>query len=148
MPDTGTINTFLGFDFGTRRIGIAVGNRYPRHSAPLLTLKTPQSKIDWTVIDKLIATWQVQALVVGIPLQLDGSTQTTTKQARRFARQLHERYQLPVHEADERMSTMAAESLHKHQRQLGKRKTAESDLDKLAASLILADWLSEQFPTH
>lgn len=135
--------TFLGFDFGSHRIGIAIGGRNPYHCAPLCTLKTINSKPDWPAISDLINEWAPTGLVVGVPLQLNGDVQTMTVAAQRFMRQLAGRFNLPVYPADERMTSMEAEQIHKKQRQLGKRKTAGSDTDKIAASLILASWLGD-----
>ena len=135
--------TFLGFDFGTKRIGIAIGGRNPYHCAPLCTVNTINGKPDWPAIAELINEWTPTGLVVGVPLQLNGDEQAMTTAAQRFMRQLAGRFNLPVHAADERLTSMEAQQIHKKQRQLGKRKTAGSDTDKIAASLILAGWLSD-----
>jgi putative Holliday junction resolvase len=136
--------TYLGFDFGQRRIGVAVGEREPLASFPLATLNARAGHPDWQAIADLIKTWQPDALVIGIPVHMDGSGQPVTRAARRFAHQLKQRFELPVHEADERLSSRNARELHRAQRAAGKRtrKTA-GDEDRIAASLILKDWLTQ-----
>ena len=136
--------TFLGFDFGSKRIGIAIGTRNPLHSAPLEMLLAQNNKPNWQSIERLIQEWRPEALVVGIPLTLDGKEQEMSKAARRFSRQLQGRFKLPVHETDERFSSVEAEDIHQQQRAAGKRATADRDTDKLAASIILANWLSDE----
>lgn len=137
--------TYLGFDFGQRRIGVAVGERQPAASFPLTTLYVRDGTPEWQAIAKLIKTWRPDALVVGIPLHMDGSHQAITRAARRFARQLKQRFELPVHEADERLSSRRAHEVHRAQRAAGKRmRKSAGDEDKIAASLILKDWLLQQ----
>ena len=137
--------TFLGFDFGQRRIGVAVGERQPAASFPLTTVDVRDGSPDWQAITKLIRTWKPEALVVGIPLHMDGSHQAITRAARRFAQQLKQHFALPVHEADERLSSRRAHEVHRAQRAAGKRmRKSAGDEDKIAASLILKDWLLQQ----
>ncbi|MDH3452082.1 MAG: Holliday junction resolvase RuvX [Gammaproteobacteria bacterium] len=137
--------TYLGFDFGQRRIGIAVGERDPVASFPLTTLSARAGVPDWQAIAKLINNWHPGALVVGIPMHMDGSGQAVTRAARRFAHQLKQRFELPVHEADERLSSRSARELHRAQRAAGKRmRKSAGDEDRIAASLILKDWLLNQ----
>lgn len=136
--------TLLGFDFGTRRIGVAVGNRLLGSARPLVTLDSTRGPV-WEAIAQLIREWHPEALVVGIPLTLEGETQPATVAARRFARQLQARFTLPVHDADERMSSMEAHSLLRDKRARGERRQRlrDGDIDSAAAKLILEHWLSE-----
>jgi len=137
--------TLLAFDFGRQRIGIAVGQEITNSSNPLTTLKAINNKPDWDGISKLINEWQPDALVVGIPLHMDGSEQEISQAAQRFGRQLHGRYRLPIFEADERLSSREAEQQIKQQRNNGTRgRSQKGDIDKLAASVILQRWLDEQ----
>lgn len=133
--------TLLGFDFGTRRIGVAVGQRITGTARALTTLNARDGQPDWTQVEQLIATWRPDALVVGLPLQLDGSRSEITATAERFARRLHGRFHLPVHLQDERLSSYAAEQLTE-----GSRKRASLDAD--AARIILQDWLDSQGEHH
>jgi putative holliday junction resolvase len=134
----------LGFDFGTRRIGVAVGNRLLGSARPLVTLDSTRGSV-LDAIAQLVSEWQPEALVVGIPLTLDGEEQPATVAARRFARQLQARFTLPVHDADERMSSMEAHSLLRGKRARGERRQRlqDGDIDSAAAKLILEHWLSE-----
>ncbi len=133
--------TLLGFDFGTCRIGVAVGQRITGTASALTTLKAQDGQPDWTEIEKLIATWQPDALVVGLPLALDGSHSDTTRAAERFARRLHGRFHLPAYLHDERLSSHAAE--HWTDERSGKAAPRDA-LDKVAAQIILQDWLDSQ----
>lgn len=137
--------TYLGFDFGQRRIGVAVGEGDPVASFPLTTLAAREGVPDWPAIGRLVKTWQPRALVVGVPVHMDGRAQAVTRAARRFAHQLKQRFTLPVHEADERLSSRRARDVHRAQRAAGKRlRKSAGDEDKIAASLILRDWLLQQ----
>lgn len=134
--------TFLGFDFGLSRIGIACGQRITASASPLTTIGARDGEPDWARLDALVAEWAPAALVVGVPLLTDGRPQPMTRSARRFAGRLRERYQLPVHEADERLSSRAARELIADGRASGARgRTRKGDLDRIAATLILEHWL-------
>lgn len=137
VPTAASAQTLLGFDFGTRRIGVAVGQRVTGTSRALTTLTARDGQPDWTQVERLIATWQPDALVVGLPLQLDGTHSDITAAAARFARRLHGRFRLPVHLQDERLSSYAAEQLNPGPR-------TRDDLDAAAARIILQDWLDSQ----
>jgi len=99
--------SFLAFDFGTRRVGVAAGNSLLRQASPLKTLSA-EGDARFAAIGALIAEWKPDALVVGIPYHPDGAPHDNTRRAQRFARQLHGRFGLPVHEVDERYSTTEA----------------------------------------
>lgn len=136
--------TFLGFDFGTRRIGVAVGSRRLGSARALATLACREGP-DWDAIGKLVREWQPEALVVGVPLTMDGQPQAATQGARRFMQQLQQRFGLPVHGADERMSSMEAQSQLRARRASGqrRRRLRDTDIDSTAAKLILEHWLGE-----
>jgi putative Holliday junction resolvase len=129
----------LGFDFGTRRIGVAVGQGLTRSASALVTLSNRNGAPDWEAIGRLIGQWQPAALVVGLPLNLDGSDHEITRLARRFGNRLRGRYNLPVYTMDERLSSAAAEALLAEQGRYDK-----ADVDKVAAQLILQGWLEQQ----
>ncbi len=133
--------TLLGFDYGRRRIGVAVGQRLTRSATPLTTIRARDGKPDWPAVTRLIEEWKPGALVVGIPYHMDGAEQDMTHAARRFCRQLEGRYHLPVHPADERLSSWVVES------RLSAREQAGTDIDPLAAQIILQDWLQQE-PNH
>jgi putative Holliday junction resolvase len=102
--------TVLAFDFGTRRIGVAVGNTLLRVAHPLATIDDESSTRRFTAIAALVDEWKPGMLVVGVPVHADGTPHAMTARARRFARQLHGRHRLPVVEADERWTTQDAQS--------------------------------------
>jgi putative holliday junction resolvase len=137
------IQNYLAFDFGLRRIGVASGQTLTGTAEPLATVETHQNEPDWRSIAQLVQTWRPHALVVGIPYHIDGSENSLTDAARHFAQQLGERFALPVHLMDERLSSRAAEQLYADQRAAG-RKRNKASIDALAAKLILESWLAEQ----
>ncbi len=100
--------TYLGFDYGTKRIGIAVGNTVSISATALDTIRVINDQPDWNHISCLVAEWQPQAIIVGWPIQMDNSDNPVTPRARRFGNQLHGRYNIPVHHVDERLSTYMA----------------------------------------
>ena len=120
--------TFLAFDFGLKRTGVATGNSLLRQATPLTTVAA-EGDARFAPIGKLIAEWQPDALVVGIPVHPDGAPHDNTRRAQRFARQLHGRFGLPVHEVDERYSTTEAAA------------GGARDLDAASAAVILDQFL-------
>ncbi len=136
---SGQPRTFLCFDFGTKRIGIAVGQELTRTATALVTLNNPDGGPDWANITRLIDEWRPDALVVGLPLYLDGNESESSRLARRFGNRLAGRYNLPVFTADERLSSSEAEAILAAQGHFEK-----ADIDKLAAQLILQSWLEAQ----
>ena len=125
--------SFLAFDFGTKRVGVATGNTLTRQPQPLRTIAA-EGDARFEAIGKLIAEWQPNALVVGVPFHPDGAAHDTTERARRFARQLHGRFKLPVHEVDERYTTTEAAS--------DARAGGARDLDAASATIILNQFLN------
>ena len=132
-----TPQTLLGFDYGEKRTGVAVGQSLTRTATGLTTLHSKQQKIDWPAIEALIKEWQPNALVVGIPVHMDGTEQPMTLAARKFSRQLHGRFQLPVFEAEERLTSDEAEQ------SLGSTPD-KAAIDQEAARIILQSWLNSQ----
>ena len=133
--------TFLAFDYGEKYIGVAVGSRHTRQAEPLTTLRGSAKNPDWVRISRLIGEWHPDALVVGLPLNMDGSTNPMTRAARAFGQRLQDRYNLPVHMVDERLSTLAArEILNEAGVPMRRHKTR---LDKVAAQTILQAFLNE-----
>ena len=129
----------LGFDYGTRKIGVAVGQTVTGTATPLVTLPTRDESPDWATIGRLVADWQPEAFVVGLPLEMDDTEAPVAVRARRFARQLAGRYRLPVHLADERLTTREA------RRQLGRDGVRDAAaVDAVAARLILETWLNDR----
>lgn len=135
------MRTLLGFDFGTRRIGVAVGQEVTGTARPLTTLQSPNGAVDWPAISALIEEWRPDALVVGIPLHMDGTEQEMTRAARRFGNRLNGRYNLPVFTVDERLTSDEAERLL---RDTGRGSGEKGAVDAVAAQLILQAWLEQQ----
>jgi len=133
-----TSGTVLGFDFGAKRIGVAVGEHQLKLAHPLLTIDAEDSERRFAAIDRLVAEWRPAHLVLGLPLAVDGSEHEMTKRARRFARQLHARYRLDVKFVDERYSSTAAEeSLRSQHVDLRNNKNL---IDAAAAQIILQEY--------
>ena len=123
--------SFLAFDFGTRRVGVASGNTAFGQATPLKTIAA-EGDARFEAIARLVAEWQPDALVVGVPFHPDGAPHDNTRRAQRFARQLHGRFRLPVHEVDERYTTVEA------------RADGARDLDARSAAIILEQFLRTQ----
>lgn len=138
-----TSRVVLGFDFGTRRIGIAVGHEFTGAARGLLTLRREQRPIDWGAIEALIQEWGADVLVVGLPLELDGGEQEMSHAARRFGRQLHGRFRLPVYLVDERLSSLEADARLREAGVHDKR-TRIAQSDQTAAQIILETWLQDR----
>jgi putative Holliday junction resolvase len=143
MPErpapAGAARSFLAFDFGTRRVGVASGNTVLGFAQPLRTV-TAEGEARFAAIGALLREWQPDALVVGVPLHPDGAPHEQTRRARRFANQLRGRFGLPVHEVDERYTTTEALA------------AGAPDADAAAAALILEQHLralaSQPAPEH
>ena len=130
-PDTGAaqrIRTYLAFDFGLKRVGVASGNTLTGTAQPLRTVAAT-GDARFAAIARLVDEWQPDALVVGVPFHPDGAEHENTLRARRFARQLHGRLRLDVHEVDERYTTTEAHA------------DGAGDLDAASAALILEQYL-------
>jgi len=121
-------HSFLAFDFGLKRTGVATGNTLLRQAQALTTVAA-EGDARFQRIATLIAEWQPDALVVGVPFHPDGAAHDNTRRAQRFARQLQGRFGLPVHQVDERYSTTEARSL------------GASDIDAASAAVILEQYL-------
>lgn len=137
----------LGFDVGARRTGIAVGNSLTMSARALAVVEHADSVIDWTRFDALRQAWRPDALVVGEPLTLTGDDQPAAQRARHFARQLAERYRLPVALVDERSSSKEASRRFADARAAGTARRRDADLhDAIAAQIILERWLLAGMP--
>lgn len=131
-----TLGLWLGFDFGARRIGVAVGQTVTGTARPLAVLPTLRGQPDWPAIERLIDQWRPEGVVVGVPYRDDGSAYPISLQAERFARQLQGRFALRVEKVDERLSSYEA-SLR-----LGFDKRTAA-VDAGAAAVILETWFAD-----
>ena len=137
--------TFLGFDVGTKLIGIAIGSNLTGTARPLATLGVGERGLDWSKIDALLKEWQPTALVVGLPLRLDGGEQAMTRTAGQFAEELEKRSGLIVHRIDERNSSREASQRFAKRRAEGSvRRKQAADIDAVAATVILDRWFDQQ----
>lgn len=142
MSGTAALVCVLGFDVGTRRIGVAVGNTLSGTARPIAMVAAHDEGPDWDAIDALVREWRPDRLVVGEPLTLDGESQPATHMARRFAREAAERYALPVDLIDERSSSREAERRFASARRDGRaRRRDAKTMDALAAQVIVERWL-------
>lgn len=131
-------NTYLGFDFGTKSIGIAVGQAITATARPLTSIKANNGKPNWQEIKDIIKEWKPEGLIVGIPLNMDGTENSVTPLAKKFAETLHSVTHKSVFECDERLTTIEArEILFEKKRKKG---LVKSDIDSYSAKLILESW--------
>ena len=135
------IQSVLGFDFGTKKTGVAIGQRITATAAPLSPLVMRDGIPDWTLIERLLKEWQPQALIVGLPLNMDDTESELSHLARKFARRLHGRFNLPVFMVDERLSSRAARDLLDEVAE--RRKGKKPSLDSTAAALMVESWLAQ-----
>ncbi|HHW4668232.1 MAG TPA: Holliday junction resolvase RuvX [Xylella fastidiosa subsp. multiplex] len=134
----------LGFDVGTRRIGVAVGSAWGAGARAVAVIDVHGVAVDWNALDRVKRNWLPVGLVVGDPLTLEGHDQPIRKQAHSFACQLRERYRLPVVLVDERSSSVEAASRFAGARAAGyKRRRDAETLDAIAAAVILERWLAD-----
>lgn len=137
-----TIRTVLAFDFGLRQIGVAVGNTTLKTAQPLAVITANNGKPDWQVLEKLVHQWQPDLLVVGDPLNMDGSASDMSERAKKFARRMHGRWGTAFEMADERLSSFEAKQ---DRREFGHRGDyKDKPIDAYAAELILQTWFREQ----
>ncbi len=135
-------STYLGFDFGNKKIGVAVGHADTGIASPLQTIRSLDQVPDWNKIGLLIAEWQPEGLVVGISRQNDGSDNVVTPRMQKFCRQLNGRYNLPVHQIDETLTTFAAKQMLFDDLKVSAAKLWEVQ-DQLAAQIILQSWFDQ-----
>lgn len=141
-PPQGTV---LAFDFGHRRIGVAVGETHPATAAPLATVTATGQKINWAAIEALLQEWKPIRLVVGIPHLSDGIEGEMAQACRQFAQQLQQRSGVHVDLVDESLSSRAAAAELREHRRSGRmqRRVRRGDTDRVAARVILEHWLAE-----
>jgi len=144
MPDISSdIYTLISFDFGLKYIGVAVGQSISRTASPLTSIIAKDGIPDWNEIKLHIELWKPKALIVGLPLTMDNNNQLLTFCARRFAGRLREKFSLPIHFVDERLTTWEA----KRHTKLQHKKMSSENLQKLnavSAAIILEQWFNSQ----
>ena len=147
MPETSkkTDKIIIGFDFGLRHIGVAIGQSITKTARPLITLKARDGVPNWDEVKALLEKWQPDDLVVGIPLHLDGSTQPMTFCAKRFLNKLRTRFKLPTYAVDERLSTWEAKTRApvKIIHHPSKAKAHVDEMHAYAAVVLVEQWMAE-----
>ena len=128
-------NIILGFDFGLKRIGVAVGNGVTATASALAPLRANEGNPDWEAVRRLLEEWKPQRLVVGLPLNMDGTPSEMSARAERFARRLEGRYNLRCEMMDDRLSTFEARGLIAES-------GSEASRDSVAACLVLESWFA------
>jgi len=131
----------VAFDFGLRRIGIAIGNTLTGSARALATIDDARDEPRWAELSRVIKEWQPELLVVGLPVHSDGAPHAMTAEARRFAQRLAATFALPVETADERHTTQTAQAEIKA---VGGGRAARTTRDAVAAQLILQGWFDER----
>ncbi|MEE9492149.1 MAG: Holliday junction resolvase RuvX [Gammaproteobacteria bacterium] len=134
-PANSLHNSLLGFDFGSKKTGVATGQKITCSATELTTVVHQHGQPDWQQISALIKEWNPDALVVGIPYHMDGKSQPMTIRAEEFCRALENRFGLTVYRADERLTSYAAEP-----ESVGSR----AGIDAIAARIILQSWLYQE----
>lgn len=137
------IKIAIAFDFGMKRIGVAIGQTVTNTARPLDTIQAKNGVPNWDAITKLVKKWLPDALVVGIPLNMDGTEQPISLVAKEFAQKLRVQFNLPVYETDERLTTKdAKERLFQEG---GYKALQDGQVDRIAAQLILQNWFDHNF---
>lgn len=132
----------LAFDYGLRQIGVAVGSTLLGTSEPLAILKARDGQPNWTQVAAVIKEWQPDLLLVGDPLNMDGSVSELAERARKFARRLEGRFNIEAAMVDERLSSF---EVKQQQKEAGHRGDYHKQpVDSLAAQLLLQDWIRVQ----
>ncbi|WP_191907175.1 Holliday junction resolvase RuvX [Erwinia billingiae] len=135
--------TLLAFDFGTKSIGVAIGQQLTGTARPLAALKAQDGTPDWNRIEALLKEWEPDRVVVGLPLNMDGSEQPLTARARKFANRIHGRFGVQVDLHDERLSTVEARA--ELFERGGFRALSKGSVDSLSAVIILESWFENSW---
>jgi putative Holliday junction resolvase len=139
MPE---FKTVIGFDFGSKYIGVAVGQTSPSLAQPLTSLTVKNEELPWKEIAEILTIWSPDVLVVGVPLNMDGSEQSITHLARAFLAELEKRFHLPVFAVDERLTTVEARA--RIFAAGGYKALKKKSIDSVAAQLIVEMWLENR----
>ena len=131
----------IGFDFGQKRIGVAIGNNISKSAQALITIESTSSNQKFEVIQKIMDEWQPVSIVVGMPFNVDGSEHKVTNLCKKFAKQLEQKYALPIHLIDERYTSIEASyEIQDKKIDLKKKKLL---IDQIAAKIILQSYLDQ-----
>ena len=133
-------NLIMGFDFGTKKIGVAIGQTVTATATPISINRVENGVPNWCVLEKLINQWKPERFVVGLPLNMDDSSSNMSRRAIWFSSELEKRFGIAVSNVDERLSTFEARQILKD----GATKSRQEDLDDKVAALILESWLRDR----
>ena len=131
----------IGFDFGQRRIGVAIGNNVSKTAQALITIESATDNQKFEAIQKIMEEWMPVSIVVGVPFNVDGSEHKVTNLSKKFAKQLEEKYSLPTHLIDERYTSIEANHELKDKKIDVKKKKLL--IDQIAAKIILQSYLDQ-----
>ena len=146
VAGSGSRFVILAFDFGLRRIGVAIGQQHSASARPLGAISARRGEPDWPAISRYVEEWQPGLLLVGLPCDGDGTPTRMTRSVKGFATALRQRFKLPVELVDERLTSWEAADRLKSARRAGSHRSrlTKQDVDMVAAQLILETWLSEK----
>ena len=131
----------IGFDFGQKRIGVAIGNNISKSAQALITIESASNNQKFEAIQKIMDEWQPVSIVVGVPFNVDGSEHKVTNLCKKFAKQLEQKYALPIYLIDERYTSIEASyEIQDKKIDLKKRKLL---IDQIAAKIILQSYLDQ-----
>ncbi len=131
----------IGFDFGQKRIGVAIGNNISKSAQALITIESTSSNQKFEVIQKIMDEWRPVSIVVGVPFNVDGSEHKVTNLCKKFAKQLEQKYALPIYLIDERYTSIEASyEIQDKKIDLKKKKLL---IDQIAAKIILQSYLDQ-----
>ena len=136
-----SISTLLGFDFGTKSIGVATGQMITSTAQPLAAIKANDGIPDWSVVEKVISEWKPDLVVVGLPLNMDGTKQPITLRAEKFANRLNGRFGVKTVMQDERLTTASAKEFIFERG--GYKSLTKGKVDSVSAALILESWMTD-----
>ncbi|MCL4112713.1 UNVERIFIED_CONTAM: hypothetical protein GTU68_052160 [Idotea baltica] len=145
MIKTQLLRSVIAFDYGNKNIGVATGQVITRQAQELCVLKAQNGVPNWTEVQSLIQEWKPDAIIVGLPINMDGSTSDMSSRAEKFSRRIHGRFNLPVYMQDERLTTYEAKLQNTTKNSANYKK---NPVDAIAAALLLESWLQENIPDN
>ena len=141
MPDTKNITRLIAFDYGTKNIGVASAQTITKTASSLPGLKAKDGIPDWNQIEKILQEFKPDLVLVGLPLNMDGSESELSVRAKKFANRIHGRFGVKVEMIDERLTSFAAKG--EVIQQGGSRDYKNNPVDSIAARILLEDWLAK-----
>ncbi|MCP4321869.1 MAG: Holliday junction resolvase RuvX [Psychromonas sp.] len=135
--------SLLGFDFGTKSIGVATGQMITATAQPINAIKANDGIPNWDIVEKVISEWQPDLVVVGLPLNMDGTEQAITQRAKKFANRLNGRFGVKIALQDERLTTASAKEFIFERG--GFKALDKGKVDSVSAALILESWMESYY---